>query len=268
MAHNYNQAGRLLRVALAWTQLAAGISQPILTDTKTNLPHLKVRWLSSLRTFLHSIEAEIELDRDHVPPLQRQYDEHIMDQILVAEAFSDTDINILNNCRMYLQAATIADLSTVCGTRLDPFLLQGQTSLLSSTTKWITINQARPNESAWRKWQSAMRIWSRDDGTLYRPLGAWLVPGDSLRRTWPFYKDLSYPFLYVNTPHGFLQYADEDHGRYSNGIPTPWRPTPNSIPVHADAILNKDAWMITTQPQLQQNEFQKAELAHSFEDYL
>jgi hypothetical protein len=55
-----------LRVALAWTQLAAGISQLIVTN-KTKLPHLKVRWLSSLQTFLHDIGVKIELDKDQVP---------------------------------------------------------------------------------------------------------------------------------------------------------------------------------------------------------
>jgi hypothetical protein len=153
-----NQTGRLLRVAVAWTQLAGGISHPILTDTSTNLPHLKVRWISSLRTFLNGIDAKIELDKDQVPLPQRQYNEHIMDKILCPDAFSDADINIINNYRLYLQAVTIADLTTACGTRLDPFLMQGRTSLLSSMTRWKRINQARSNEAAWVKWRSDMRI--------------------------------------------------------------------------------------------------------------
>jgi hypothetical protein len=168
-----------------------------------------------LHTFLNNIDAEIELDKDLVPLPQRQYNEHVIDKILSSKAFSNADINIINNCRLYLQAVTIANLSTACSTRLNPFLLQGRTSLLSSTTCWITINQARPNKAVWRKWCRAMRIWSRNDGTLYRPLGAWWFPGDTLRRTWPFYKDLTYPFLYVNTPNKFLQYANEDNGRCS-----------------------------------------------------
>jgi hypothetical protein len=93
-------------------------------------------------------------------------------------------------------------------------------------------------------------------------------PGDTLRRTWPFYKDLRYPFLYVKTPNLFLQYADEDNGRYSNGILTSWQPSPQSIPVHADAILLKDSWVITSQPQLLPTDHPQGEISHSFEEYL
>jgi hypothetical protein len=66
-----SQASRSLKVALGWAQLMAGISQPILTNTTTPLPHLTVRWLKSLRTFLQFLEAEFELHQDQVPPIQR-----------------------------------------------------------------------------------------------------------------------------------------------------------------------------------------------------
>jgi hypothetical protein len=38
----------------------------------------------------------------------------------------------------------------VCGTRFDPFFLEGQTSLLSSTTNWVTTNQQCPGAPAWK----------------------------------------------------------------------------------------------------------------------
>jgi hypothetical protein len=78
---------RLLQVALAWAQLSAGTSQPILTDTTTALPHSKVQWLHSLlRDLLKEIDAIIEIDQDQVPPLQRQYDKHIVDKVLTENA--------------------------------------------------------------------------------------------------------------------------------------------------------------------------------------
>jgi hypothetical protein len=126
-----------------------------------------VRWLHSLRDFLKEINAEIEIDHDQVPQIQRQYDDHIMDKVLTENAFTSKEINRINNCRLYLQAVTIADICTACGTIFDPFFLEGQTSLLSSTTNWVTTNQQQPGAQAWTTWRHALQIWSRPDGTLY-----------------------------------------------------------------------------------------------------
>jgi hypothetical protein len=73
----------------------------------------------------------------------------MMDRILTNGPFTDKDIKRINNCRLYLLAITIADLSTVCGTQLNPFFINGETSILSSTTNWITTDQQKPGKLAW-----------------------------------------------------------------------------------------------------------------------
>jgi hypothetical protein len=72
------------------------------------------------------------------------------------DAFTTKEISRINNCKLYLKAVTIADLSTACGTRLDPYFLDGKTSLLGSTTKWISTNQQRSGEPASITWHQAM----------------------------------------------------------------------------------------------------------------
>jgi TPP-dependent 2-oxoacid decarboxylase len=74
--------------------------------------NITVRWLSSLRTFLHSLNAEIELKQDQVPPLQHQRDKHVMDRILTTDAFTNKKFKQINNCRLFLQTITIADIGT------------------------------------------------------------------------------------------------------------------------------------------------------------
>jgi hypothetical protein len=110
----------------------AGIRQPILTNTKTPLLHLTVCWLCSLQPFLQFLDAEIQLHEDQVPSLQRQYDKHFMDIILLSKAFINKETKQINNCQLFLQSLTISGLCTA--TRFDPFILKGETSLLSSTT--------------------------------------------------------------------------------------------------------------------------------------
>jgi hypothetical protein len=65
----------------------------------------------------------------------------------------------------------------------------------------------------------------------------------------------------------FLQYADDINGRYMRGIPTSWVPSEQAIPVHANAILPKDAWIITSQTTLLPPDTQ-AVITSTFEDYL
>jgi hypothetical protein len=65
---------------------------------------------------------------------------------------------MLNYCRMYLGALTIADLATSTGDRLDNAKLQGDNSLLSIETKWIKVHQERPGNAEWKLWRRANTI--------------------------------------------------------------------------------------------------------------
>jgi len=66
-----SQAGTLLKIAVVWTQLSAGTSVSFLEDVDTPLPHLEVKWLPSLRSYLKHIHGNFELDETFVQPLQR-----------------------------------------------------------------------------------------------------------------------------------------------------------------------------------------------------
>jgi hypothetical protein len=57
-----SQAGKLLRIAVAWTQYSVGTSISFLTDVRTRLPHMETKWLRSLRAYLQFVGGTIELD--------------------------------------------------------------------------------------------------------------------------------------------------------------------------------------------------------------
>jgi hypothetical protein len=108
-----------------------------------------------------------------VAPAERQYDEFIMDGILESKAFTKKEIRRRNYCRMYLGALTISDLTTTNGDRLDKAKLDGEGLLISSVTKWLTVHQEVPSQAEWVLWKRANTLWSRLDGSLIHPLGAW-----------------------------------------------------------------------------------------------
>ena len=194
---NKTQAGRLLRCAVAWAQYCAGISTPIFEDVHTPIDYLESRWLLSLRKFLAKIDARIQVDQTGVPPLERENDAYIMDHIMAGKQFSTQEIQSLNYCRMYLGALTIADLTTSKGDRLDNTKLFGSTSLLSTTTKWMKVNQDRPNDSAWKLWKKANTLWSYENGSLRQPLGEWKVDSSTSRIQHFAYATMEYLYVRV-----------------------------------------------------------------------
>ncbi|KAI2505035.1 hypothetical protein MHU86_9391 [Fragilaria crotonensis] len=168
--------GKLLKSTMAWTQLSVGMSYPILERTQDSLPHLEAKWIGSLRQFLGSISASIYLDDSYVPQPQRENDIYLMDAIVHSDRFTPTEIRKLNYCRLYLQVVTLSDITKPNGHELDPSMLLGRSSLMSSRTRWHTVHQDRPSNKEWKLWQSANRLWSDEKGRLLRALGAWTQP--------------------------------------------------------------------------------------------
>jgi hypothetical protein len=105
------EAGSLLRIALSWNQLMAGISWPILQNVTTPLPHLETKWMPSLRDFRSSINSEIELDNSFLYSIQREHDFHIMDRVLDSGKFKPREVRLLNYCGLFLGVTTISDYS-------------------------------------------------------------------------------------------------------------------------------------------------------------
>jgi hypothetical protein len=120
-----SDAGRLLCISVAWTQLHLGVSFGFLADTATPLPHMPGQWLKSLRMFLARLKGSLELDELYLPPIQEENDTYIMDAILHSGCFSATEISQINHCQMYLQAITISDLCLDDGVSLDNDMLDG-----------------------------------------------------------------------------------------------------------------------------------------------
>jgi hypothetical protein len=230
----------LLRTALAWTQYQSGTGTPLLTDVHPELPHLEPRWLPSLRNFLSSINATIELDTNYIPALQRQRDEHIMDRIISSKAFLPVDIKRINYCRMYLQISTVSDMCLADGIHLDPAIADGERSQLTSQSTWLHFHQGRPNEHVWLFWRRlVIPIWFNRHQELHNPLGPWLTTSDKLRRNWNSYYDRRRDFLYVlNEDTTYHQYdrPSLECDEFSFGISTTWTPDCYSLPV--DAYVN------------------------------
>ena len=197
------QSGKILRVALSWTQFCAGTSAPILLDTTTPLPHLESTWITSLRQYLFECQATIEVDTPFVPAIQRTNDAYLM-EIAHSHNFTKGQTKRVNYCRMYLNVVTVSDIANAAGTHIDPGMYSGNLNSMSSSSKWHPVNQARPDDKSWKQWRRLLHLLCqrRHTKTLREPLGAWLVEPNALRRHWPFWHQPITDTLYHWTPDG------------------------------------------------------------------
>jgi hypothetical protein len=201
----HSTIGKLMKCALAWIQLSLGVSFPMLERVHVSLPHLESKWFASLRRFLATIDATIQLDDPEIPPTQRENDEYIMDLIMNARCFSNAEIRKLNYCRLHLQVVTLADITKPNGAELDPNFLKGYPSLMSAKSTLLSIYQDRPSEREWILWRKANLIWSSPDGTLVRPLGKWTRRVQDQRQS---------HFAYVHRKVLYVQEADTTYRKY------------------------------------------------------
>jgi hypothetical protein len=109
---------------------------------------------------------------------------------------------------MYLGALTLSDLTTATGRSLDKAKLNGAISLISSISKWLTVNQEIPGRAEWALWKKANAIWSNPDGTLKQPLGEWYLSITNSRL-------IHFAYLHANT-----LYVRTSDGAYITNIRT------------------------------------------------
>ena len=186
-------AGKLLRIALDWFQMQAGVSYVILEKVSPVLPHLESKWIASLRQFLADHDMYFQLRGVTLPQPQRKYDVLLMDVILDSKRFTPREIRCLKYCRLFLAAQTVSDISLINGKALDSSKLQGEFSSTSSCPRGFQIYQQRPSEAEWSLWRRMCRmLLCHPDGTLFESLAEWIVPSQDQRNQHMAYIDRDY----------------------------------------------------------------------------
>jgi len=101
--------GRSYQIILQHYQLTAGISRPILQDTRP-LPWSFAPWFDNLRALLHSIDGQIIIrDPWHISP-RRQADRFIMEDAL-AYHLSPKQLQQIQNVRLYLRITLLSEIT-------------------------------------------------------------------------------------------------------------------------------------------------------------
>ena len=201
-------ASELALIAVSWGQFLAGISKPILQHVDIRLPHMEpMVWIPQVRSFLASIKCTVELTTTFVPPLQRQGDSFLMDHAISLD-FNDTELCLVNACRLYLGVTLMSDIVTVDGKYLSLFAIDCSRDT-HSRAKGLLPYQTNPSRKAWTIWKRLLLSFTVSGSLkrLHRPLGAWLVTGLDTYRQWNEYLDPTNYSLYVQIDDQFERFV-------------------------------------------------------------
>ena len=222
-----------LRIAIAWMQHHCGISSPVL-ETFQKLEYVPHCWLQSLREFLKHANLSLEVDEAFTYRKQREHDYHLMDKALETGIYNKKQLEMINNCRLYLNVTTISDLSDIQGMSLEASARNGRYDLLPSRPRWLNIIQRKPGRKSWRLWNQLLRTFANRSGELYCPLGKWTMTGDQLDRIWGTYYDYADDCIYTHL-EGKLwkRYSSTTTTLYTFQQSVPWIPKETSYPVFA-----------------------------------
>ena len=177
-----DRSGELIRIAHDHMELSLGqgvspLEQPSIAQGKLGLN----TWLQSICYFLTDTNSKVEIRGPRIVNLQRDNDKHIM--VLAKEGGFDQEL--IQQYHLYLQAATLADITTAFGTRLEPWAVNGQGR--KSRLNWP--RQETPSTRARKEWHRFLKtLITTDDftaGLTFTPehrLGAWR----STHQQWPW----------------------------------------------------------------------------------
>ena len=145
--------GRLYRILLEVYQLIMGVGFHILENTSKDLPHSEPNMIEYIRRQAQSLNITFKITGAWKPPLVREGDRNIMED-MIALHLRPEYLRMMNNCRLYLQIVTLADITDPTGAKIEEWAWNGIRER-SSTLSWP--RQERPSEKVWIWWRRHIR---------------------------------------------------------------------------------------------------------------
>ena len=181
------QAGKILRIVLLWSQYQSGVSFPILSRPTIDLSYIQGRFITQIRQYLTVIHGRIDLDVTFTPKALRQYDRALMQSAIESQAFTNQQLERINCVRMYLGITYLSEISTIEGTKIAPSITNRESTNPTYMLTLGKVYQKRPNQRSWALWEKLISLFTHPNHhTLITPLKGWL-PTHSCRGLWKSY---------------------------------------------------------------------------------
>ena len=147
--------GQLIRCTVEQLKLETGLPGPALGQNFRTAGLLATNsWIKETWKYLASHGMEIR-DTTDDPALRCKNDKPII-PMLIAGGYKGTELRILNLCRLYLKAYSIADLVTADGLHISQGAWQGNAIECTGRARLDWPRQGRPKEAEWEQWRKAL----------------------------------------------------------------------------------------------------------------
>jgi hypothetical protein len=186
--------GKLILSFLSHLPLYVGSITPLFQLSFT--PYAKwvgLNWITSVWSFTSTVNAVLKIEHQWVPFLPLQHDVSTID-VALGLNFTPVQYKQFNNCCIYLQVITLADIILADGKHILPEMECGdRDGTRSITLHWLVSH----HPAHWTTWQIFLQHISTGR-RLLKPLGPWLTQP---HQQWQWFHDPDNDLLYnvINT---------------------------------------------------------------------
>jgi len=165
--------GFIILALLTHFQLQIGVSTPAFDFPFKSYSWVESIWLKSLWEFLSITNLRTQIELQWTPDCHAPMISFLM-ELAPHLHIHPKRLSQINNCCLYLQVLTIADLTTANVTRLLPSSLQGERDLSRPSRYHWPIYPPPPRPSfMWMSWRLLLQHISKNT-CLFQPLGSWI----------------------------------------------------------------------------------------------
>lgn len=221
--------GKQLQMGLETIQMNTGVRDIIYNYPYQDYQFLTPStWLKSQWHFLSSNKYRLEGWNQKLE-YQRQNDKCLMEEIVQMDTFSTEEIKKVNQCRLFLQVWSLADIVDGSGQNITQNIYNGyRDESRVSRLSWPSVK--RPHYNSWLQWKKFLTSrFCTQEGTLKlsSPLGKWCKS----HQKWQWYYSTHDNHIYRKMSGHVRQYAPININRGSRSG-TQW--------FHIKSILTND----------------------------
>ena len=225
-----DKIAKLLAISLQYAQLEYGTGECILNSSEFHEDDIKDTWVKSVAVFLQYCSSSIDLPSKIIFYKQRKNDEFIMNTDkadLLKSAYQE-----INDCRIWLRAMTISDITTQDGIKIEKWALRGLKQC-PSVYKWQDITY--PSSKAWKSWRRFISRTYMLDNQLMQPMQEWLNVKPHIRHQ-HIYNPTTRKIITINEQNTITTYSQYTTYQFKADPPGLVRADYVGIPIKAKNI--------------------------------